>query len=151
MSTGIEAGGPMSCKKTTTVVLAIIIVSVVMLSLHIIGGISGLDFLPEDTEREASLLMYLFVPLVAGLLFTLIAYLMLIWDSGDKIPPLVMGGLGFLGLFPIFYYLLPVPYDIYDLLKDLMSPLMWSPAHHFMTGLYIAFGVLGLFTRRKPG
>ena len=148
----------MSCKKTITVVLAIIIVSLVILSLNITGGFGGRDFLPKDTEREASLLMYSFIPLVAGLLFTFIAYLMLIWDAGDKIPPLIMGGLGILSLFPFFYNILPLPFflyrlleDFFHLLRDLMSPLVLSPIHHFMTGLYIAFGVLGLFTKHKPG
>lgn len=135
----------MSCKKTITVVLAIIFASAVILCLNYSGVAYGAKFLPDDTGREMSLLMNLFIPLIAGLLFCSVAYLMLIWDAGDKIPPLVMGGLGFLSLFVFFIFLLSPPLFIYDL----VSPLVWSPIHHMMTGLYIALGVLGLFTKRK--
>ncbi len=138
----------MVTKKTIAVIPAILISTLVswIVSYVFLAFRAGdlIDNLAADVKIPIRLGAFLLIALV----FCAAVYLMLVWDSGDRLPPLVMLFLGVFWYLIFFFFILSQP------LIFLISPirdLSFAPLTHLVNALNIAFGAAGLFTKRKPG
>jgi hypothetical protein len=75
--------------------------------------------------------------------FSTVVWFMLVRDAGDKIPPIAMMALGFMGFITYTLHLLgTIPHPP-------ISPMFILPTTMFLSWLYIIFGVVGLLTKRR--
>jgi Mn2+/Fe2+ NRAMP family transporter len=81
-----------------------------------------------------------------AVLFCPTVWLVLVWDSGDKIPAFLMLLLGVAGL--VLYYLVAVQ-DL-NWHTALWVDLFAEMHAYALSALFIAFGIAGLFTKRNP-
>ena len=130
--------------KTITTVLAIIPATIFAWLL---------DFLFLDNDKFHILknlvkprgLIEILVALVIAAIIGAVAWLMLVWDAGDKIPPLLMILIGLPGL---FICLVEISTRIFFRTNEWMN-LWYYPTPILLSAFYFGLGVVGLFTKPK--
>jgi hypothetical protein len=150
----------MKIKKTLSVLLMVVFSAFVINILGII--FSGMPVLNANNEPGRVVLLSLIQSGLIAVVMGITIWMMIVWDAGDKIPPLVMLFLGVLGICPFLVqtadslWLLQICRGI----RFIPSKTVWDTTAsirsfltYFSTGLlavlYIGFGIAGLFTKRK--
>ena len=131
-------------RNQRTIVLVFGILGVIFLA----SALSHLPYLKIYQEGHYVTYLPLFIDAASNIFisaaFCLVVWFMFIRDPGDKIPPLVMLGIGLL-------WLALVPLDIYAGLymsAPWLALINYSPVN-IICALFIVFGIAGLFTKPK--
>jgi hypothetical protein len=151
----------MRIKKTLSVLLMIVFSAFVINILGII--FSGMPVLNANNEPGRVVLLSLIQSGLIAVLMGITVWMMIVWDAGDKIPPLVMLFLGILGICPflvqtadiLWLYRLCtgfrfIPYSsAWDATSSIRAFFLYYSTG-LLAVLYIGFGIVGLLTKRRP-
>ena len=135
----------MRAPKTIIVVLGIILASLLIYGVtHSCGGILLRCNLVFTHRLYAPYFGEAVIGLVLAAAVAVVCWLVLVWDAGDKIPPLL---LGLIGLAVIALFLVDKLSPIH--MSFFFSRIFWSSFALTIGALFLVIGAIGLFV--KPG
>jgi hypothetical protein len=152
----------MKLAKTFSVAAMILLTTIVLDIMSFLYSQSEVSYTASADELKFLPQMGLVV--VLAVLLGITVWMMLVWDAGDKIPPALMLLLGLSGVCIILFrfsngvfvmnFLDCIPFLTSRQVVETSSVFLYFLMYYstgFVSLLYIAFGVAGFFTKRKPG
>jgi hypothetical protein len=132
-------------RKRNTTFLVVGILGVSVLSWFL-GSLSASATIYKGNHFVSYLPLFadVVVNIVISGAFCVVVWLMLMKETGNKIPPFVMLTIGLLGLALILVYIFT---DLY-ITAPWLAPLIYSPTN-MIYALFVVFGIAGLFTKPK--
>ena len=136
----------MKIQKTISVILGTLLTAVIAWSSSYYCSYTQKCYKLVDFGARTQYAIEMVVAIVVALVFCAVAWLMLVWDAGDKIPPAVMLLLGLLGVSVYLIYL----FADFKFHSPSWFPSFYASTARMVSALFIAFGVAGFFTKKKP-
>lgn len=136
----------MRALKTIVVVLVIILASLAVYAVtRSCGGIMLRCNLFFTHRVYAPFFGEVLIGLLLAAAAAIVGWLVLVWDAGDKIPPLV---LGLIGLAAISMFLVDSLSPIH--VSFFFSRIFWSSFALTIGALFLVIGAIGLFVKPRP-